>query len=201
MNRGKTLIQHNCKNGKYSIDGTQVKSLGYMTAVTLEPSIGSKTLYGDGEVQMTILSDAGLTGTLEMTAQDEDLEKDLGFLKEITQGLARVQVLQNKNISVGFETYVVDDTGITKTKRVWLLGVNVSPSSESLAQDTDTTNENTASYSITAKGVNLKDNASLADYHDSNGNTIKIFKITSKPGDTGYETFLDSVPVPTAKAS
>lgn len=84
-----------------------------------------------------------------------------------------------------------------KLKKIWLLGVNVGPASDGLSQNTDTTNESSASYGITVKGINLKNSAGTADYVDSNGNTIKVFKVSALPTDTGYATFLDSVPTPT----
>ena len=147
-----------------------------------------------------MLSDRGMTGTLEMTARDDEFEADLGFVKQIAQGLADVQVLENKTIAVGYETYILTADGVTKTKKVWLLGVNIAPASESLSQNTDTTNEATASYGVTVKGVNLKNAEGSEDYTDGNGNTIKVFKISSVPGTEGYETFLDSVPTPKVSA-
>ena len=195
---GKKLIEYNCKNGVYSVDGTEVKPLGYLVSNTLDKSISTKDIYGDGELQLSVLSDRGMTGTLEMTARDDEFETDLGFVKVIAQGLADVQVLQNKTISVGYENYILTADGITKTKKVWLLGVNVAPASDSLSQNTDTTNEATASYGLTVKGVNLKDNTGSADFVDENGNTLKIFKVSSVPGQDGYNTFLDSVPTPKA---
>lgn len=199
---GKKLIEYNCKNGVYNLGGsdTEIKPLGYLSAMTLDKNIQTKDIYGDGDLQLSILSDKGLTGSLEMTAKDDEFDIDLGFAMKISQGLADVQVLQNKTIAVGFETYITTTDGVTKTKKVWLLGVNVSPAGDSLSQNTDTINENTASYGITVKGTNLKATGGTADYVDANGNTIKVFKVVSVPSDTGYATFLDSVPVPTVKS-
>ena len=197
---GKVLIEYNCKNGVYSLDGSTIKPLGYLSSVTLEKSISTNDIYGDGELQLSLLSDRGSTGTLEMTAKDEVFETDLGFSMAITQGLAEVQILENKTIDIGFECYITGSDGVTKTKKIWLLGVNVSPASDSLSQNTDTTNQNAASYGLTVKGVNLKNTAGTADYVDANGNTKKVFKVRSLPSDTGYSTFLDSVPTPTEKA-
>ena len=196
---GKKLIEFNCKNGVYAVD-TEVKPLGYLVSNTLDKSISTKDIYGDGELQLSVLSDRGMTGTLEMTARDDEFEADLGFVKQIAQGLADVQVLENKTIAVGYETYILTADGVTKTKKVWLLGVNIAPASESLSQNTDTTNEATASYGVTVKGVNLKNAEGSEDYTDGNGNTIKVFKISSVPGTEGYETFLDSVPTPKVSA-
>lgn len=197
---GKVLIRYNCKNGVYSVDGETIKPLGFLVSNNLDTNLSTKDIYGDGELQLSIMTDKGLTGSLEMTAQDEDFETDLGFLKAIEQGLARIQVLQNKTVSIGYETYVATADGVTKTKKVWLLGVNVSPAGESLSQNTETTNEVTASYPLTVKGVNLKASGGSTDYVDENGNTIKVFRISSVPSDSGYATFLDSVPTPTAKS-
>ena len=198
---GKKLIEYNCKNGVYNLGGddSTIKPLGYLTSVTLDKNIQTKDIYGDGDLQLSILSDKGSTGTLEMTAKDDEFDIDLGFAMKITQGLAEVQVLQNKTIAIGFECYITTTDGVTKTKKVWLLGVNVSPASDGLSQNTDTINESTASYGITVKGTYLKATGGTTDYVDSNGNTIKVYKVTSVPSDTGYDTFLDSVPVPTAK--
>ena len=197
---GKKLIEFNCKNGVYSVDNVEVAPLGYLVSNTLDKNIATKDIYGDGELQLSVLTDKGMTGTLETTARDNEFEEALGFIKEIAQGYADVQVLQNKTISIGYETYILTADGVTKTKKVWLLGVNVSPASESLSQNTDVTNEATASYGITVKGVNLKDTDGSNDYVDENGNTLKVFKISCLPTDEGYETFLDSVPTPTVKA-
>ena len=196
---GKTLIQYNCKNGVYSVDGTEVEPLTFLSSITTDKNTTSTDLYGDGELQVTLLSDRGSTGTLEMTARDEELEIALGFLQELSNGMGEVQVVQNKTISIGFETYYMGNDGVQKTKKVWFLGVNVSPAGETLSQSTDALNNTAASYPITIKGVNLKATGGTSDYVDANGNTIKVFKISSVPKDAGYATFLDSVPTPTQK--
>ena len=193
---GKTFIEYNCKNGVYSVDGTTVKPLNYLSAITLDKSVTTDNKYGDGEVVLALMTDNGFTGSIEMTARDEDFEKDLGFVKEVAQGLADVQVLENKTVSIGFECYITNDAGVTKTKKVWLLGVNVSPASDSLSQNTDSVNNNNASYGLTVKGVNMQD-GSGDDYTDENGNTLKVFKIRAIPTDASYDNFFDSVPVPT----
>ena len=197
---GKTLIQYNCKNGVYSVDGTEVEPLTFLSSITTDKNTTSTDIYGDGELQVTLLSDRGSTGTLEMTARDQEFEVALGFMQELSNGMGEVQVVQNKTISIGFETYYMGNDGAQKTKKVWFLGVNVSPAGETLSQNTDAINNTTASYPITIKGVNLKATGGTSDYVDANGNTKKVFKISSVPTDSGYATFLDSVPTPTVKA-
>lgn len=194
---GKVLIEYNCKNGVYSLDNSTVKPLSFLASITTDKNTTTAEKYGDGELQLTLINDKGSTGTLELTARDYDFETDLGFSKAIAQGLAEVQVLENKNIAIGFECYFTGNDGITKTKKIWFLGVNVSPAGQSLSQNTDGINETTASYPITIKGTNLKAVGGTDDFVDVNGNTIKVFKVSSVPTDDGYATFLDSVPVPT----
>lgn len=197
---GKTLIQYNCKNGVYSIDETEIKPLTFLSTVSLDKNMASTDISGDGEVQITLLSDKGSTGTLETTAHDEDFEVDLGFLQELSNGMAEVQIVENKTISIGFEAYYMGNDGVQKTKKIWLLGVNVSPAGESYSQTTDSPNYTGAGYGLTVKGVNLKATGGTSDYVDENGNTKKVFKMRSVPTDSFYATFLDSVPTPTVKA-
>ena len=196
---GKTLIQYNCKNGVYSVDGTEVEPLTFLSSITTDKNTTSTDIYGDGETQVTLLNDRGSTGTLEMTARDTEFEIALGFMQELSNGMGEVQVVQNKTISIGFETYYMGNDGIQKTKKVWFLGVSVNPAGETLSQNTDAINNTSASYPITIKGVNLKATGGTTDYVDANGNTKKVFKISSVPTDSGYSTFLDSVPTPTVK--
>lgn len=201
---GKNIIEFNCKNGVYSVDGKTIKPLGYLTAISTEKNVDTKDIYGDGEIILSQMNDKGFTGSLELTANDTDFEKDLGFAMEIEQGLADVQVMGSESIAIGVECYIVvkDAQGkaTQKTKKVWFLNCNVSPASTSLSQNTDSTNEATVSYPLTIKGVNLMGVDGVSEYVDENGNTRKIFKISCLPGASGYETFLDTVPVPKAKA-
>ena len=201
---GKNIIEFNCKNGVYAIDGATVKPLGYLTAISTEKNVDTKDIYGDGEIVLSQMNDKGFTGSLEMTAKDDDFEKDLGFAMEIEQGLADVQVLGSKDVAIGAECYIVvkDASGkvAQKTKKVWWVNVNVSPASTSLSQNTDSTNEATVSYGLTIKGAQLMANDGTNEYRDENGNTRKVYKISCLPDNPNYETFLDSVPTPKAKA-
>ena len=136
---------------------------------------------------------------------DTDFEKDMGFAMEIEQGLADVQVMGSESVAIGVECYIVvkDKTSgkaVQKTKKIWFLNCNVSPASTSLSQNTDSTNEATVSYGLTIKGSNLMGSDGVSEYVDANGNTRKIFKISCLPDNANYATFLDTVPVPKAKA-
>ena len=200
---GKNIIEFNCKNGVYAVDGA-VKPLGYLTAISTEKNVNTKDIYGDGEIVIAQMNDKGFTGSLELTARDTDFEKDLGFVMDTASGLADVQVLGSKDVAIGAECYVVvkgqDGKVVQKTKKVWFFNANVSPASTSLSQNTDSTNESTVSYGLTIKGVNLMSADGVSEYVDENGNTRKVFKLSCLSDDPNYATFLDSVPTPKAKA-
>lgn len=196
----KVFMEFNCKNGVYSVDGTTVKQLGYMSAVNLDASITTDNKYGDGEVVLAMTTDSGYSGSLEMTARDTEFEIDLGFVEELAQGMGVVEVTDNKTIDIGLECQYVKNDGVTKTKRLWLLGVNVAPASVSLSQNTDSTNESAASYGLTVKGRNKKNADGTADAVDANGNTKKVRILSAIPTDASFDTFFNSVPVPREKA-
>ena len=65
----KVLIEYNCKNGVYSVDKTEVKPLPFLVSATLDKTINTKTIFGDGELQLSIISDQGSSGSLEVTAR------------------------------------------------------------------------------------------------------------------------------------
>lgn len=198
---GKTLIEYNIKNVVYSVDGETVKSWTYASALQLSRSSESKDIYGDGELQLSILTDTGMTGNIDATARDTEFEKDLGFVMDMDAGTGEVSIVQNKSISIGAEVYITTKDGTTKVKKKWWFGVNITPASESLSQNTTTINEANASYGMTVKGVTLMDSTGLAEYKDENGVGRKCFSKSCVPGDTGYETFLDTVAKANAKTA
>lgn len=198
---GKTLIEYNMKNVVYSADGETVKPWTYAVALQLSRSSENKDIYGDGELQLSILTDTGMTGNIDATARDTEFEKDLGFVMDMDTGTGEVSIVQNKSISIGAEVYITTKDGTTKVKKKWWFGVNITPASESLSQNTTTINEANASYGMTVKGVPLMDSTGLSEYKDENGVGRKCFSKSCVPGDTGYETFLDTVAKANAKAA
>lgn len=196
----KVLKEYNVKNGQYALEGETPKPLTWLTKVSLDADFGEQSVYGDGEEVITLQNDKGYTGSLGMTAPDSDFEKDLGIIEEIDNGIAHVQRVLNPKVSIYFEAYFIGADRIQKTKKVWLFGVNVSKPSTSLDQNTDNPNFSDTEYAITVRGANKKDNAGTADYVDANGNTQKVYRLSSIPTEAGFTGFENSVPVPKAKA-
>ena len=120
---------------------------------------------------------------------------------ETDAGLAEIAVKSTQRVNIGFETEYKEKGMPVKTKKVWILNVQVSPPNESLTQNQDDITESTYDYNYTGYGVNLKDSAGSEDYVDENGNTVRIYTATALPDDDNYDTFLDSVPTPKAKTA
>jgi len=197
----KILAEFNVKNGKFKTGSASVADLTWLTKVSLEKDLATLPIYGDGERQLNIINDKGFTGSLGVSARDADLEKANGMQMEITNGVAEIQQQTIPSNSIYFETEYVGADGVKKVKKVWLFGVEIAAPSESLDQNTDNINVSTYEYPITVKGVNLKATGGASDYVDSTtGMTVKVFKMSAIPTDTGYSTFGDTVPTPTQKA-
>jgi hypothetical protein len=196
----KVLVGFNVSNGKYAIKtngayGSPV-DLGYLTRFSKEKNLTSKTIYGDGEIQTVLVNDKGFTGTLGLLQQDLEFNKALGFMLDTDNGTIEMQQSSVVECAIYFETEFMKNDGIKKTKKVWVVGVNVEAPSESLEQTTDDINENNVEYSITVKGEYLKNSAGTDDYTDgTTGQKVKYFTFSKTPSDTGYSTFGDSVPI------
>lgn len=198
---GKTLVEFNVKNGKYKTGSGTVKSLAWLTRVSLEADVGETVVFGDGEEVLTLQNDKGYNVTLGMTAPDADFEKDNGITDALTGGTAAVQRLINPENAIYFETEFTEADGTTKTKKAWLFGVRVSKPSVSYDQNTDAPNVSNVEYAGKVRGTYKKATGGSEDYIDpATGNKQKVFRLSAIPTDTGYATFGDAVPVPTVKA-
>lgn len=199
---GKTLAQFNVKNGQYKTGSTgSLSSLTWLTKVSLDKDLATKVIYGDGEKQITLMNDKGFTGSLGVSARDIEFETANGMQLEVANGTAEIQQTSVLENAIYFETEFVGKDGLVKTKKVWLFGVEVSAPSEALDQNQDDITIAAFEYGITVKGVYLKASTGTDDYVDSvTGGKVKVFKLSNIPTDSTFETFGDSVPVPTAKA-
>lgn len=201
---GKTLVAFNVKNGVYAIatdDGSTatVKPLTYMNTLSKERAPQTRKLYGDGEEQETLVNEKSMSGALGVTARDIEFERDLEFTEELENGEGEVAIVSLKRAHIGFETEVKEKGKPAKVKKVWVFNAEVMPASESLTQNQDDITPSMADYSFTAYGVNKKDSTGTSDYVDENGQTKKVFTLSRMPGEDGYETFLESVPIPKIK--
>ena len=205
MNKaGKTLISFNVKNGQYALSTGAPMPLTYLATFAKEKNIDSTPIYGDGEQQVVVYNDKGMTATMTLTGRDNDYGIALGFAMVLAGGgIGEIQQIASVPHSIYFETYdlIKDSTGEEfkqTTAKVWVLGVTASSPSETLAQNTEGINENSVDYALIVKGVKLLDSIGTSNYTDENGNEVNIFTFKKLPGDTDYDIFGDAVPVPKA---
>ena len=197
------MFKFNVKNVKYSVPLAGVfgtpKDLAYANSISLEADYEETKLFGDGQILAVLGDDKGKTGTLSVINIEKEYEVDMKRAREIENGLADVQQRSSVEHAIYFEVDAIED-GVAKTIKRWVFGVTTGKASESYEQTQDSPTINTYDYPLTVLGTNLKDTDGLADYKDENGNTIKVFYITSFPGDAGYATFESAVPTPKEKA-
>lgn len=196
---GKVLAQFNVKNAVYAFVGeTTVKPLTFMNTFSKDRNINTTTLYGDGEAQVSLSSDKTISGAIGTMARDEEFEVDLGIAEIMGDGSkAELAVTSMKAVNFGYETEFIGKDGITKTKKVWVLNVQVTPPNESLTQTQDNITQSTFDYNYTGYGEYVKTADGSSDYIDpKTGGKLRAYTVSKKPGDAGYETFLDSVPTP-----
>ena len=196
----KELISFNVQNMVYSTDKSTIKPLGYAVGLNLQRNQETKEIYGDGKIQTAVVTDKSLSGTLDLTTRDDEFELDLGMLIEAANGQVEVSIPQNIPVDIGAEVYIMGTDGVKKVKKCWWYNVTVGGASDTYNQTTETINEANASYPITVKGIPLKDSTGEAEYKDTKGLGRTAYRYSSVPTDDGYDTFLDSVPVPKAKA-
>lgn len=198
------MFKFNIKNVKYAVKGEggtyeSPKDLAYANSISLEANYDETNLYGDGQILAVLGDDKGKTGTLSVTNIEKEYEIDMKRSMEVDKGLAEIQQRSSVEHAIYFEVDALLD-GKSITIKNWLLNVTTGKASESYNQTQDNPTINTYDYSLTVLGVNLKASTGSSEYKDENGNTIKVFRITAYPGDTGYDTFDASVPEPKMKA-
>ncbi len=193
------MLKFNIKNVKYST-GSAVEDLTYATSLSLESNYEETNIYGDGEVILVLANDQGKTATLGVVDIDNGFEKDLGRLIEIEGGaLAEVQQHGSIPVDIYYEVEAFD-AGQKIVIKNWLFNVTVGKATESYDQTTDVVNFGTFEYPLTISGKKLQAATGTDDYVDAKGNTVKVYRATTYPGDADYETFGDSVPELKAKA-
>lgn len=203
---GKTkLFKFNIKNVKYAIKDDTLdtfgapKDLAYADSISLEADYEETKLYGDGQILAVLADDKGKTGSLSVINIEKHYEIDMKRSLEIDGGLAEVQQRSSVDHAIYFEVDALSN-GTAITIKRWLFGVTTGKASEAYNQTTDSPTINNYEYPLTILGVNLQAGTGSADYVDENGNTVKVFSMTSFPEDTGYSTFGNAVPVPKVKA-
>lgn len=195
-------VQFNVKNVKYCLAATPlvISDVAYASQISFEAAINKLPIYGDGQKLTEIFADQGFTGALTLIQVPEDFLKDLGYKQEVDgTGIADISVSKSVEVHLYFEIEV-HENDVTKTVKFWCYNVILERPTEAYQQTTETPNLTTYELPFTILGVNLLDTAGTADYTDTNGNTVKVWRQRKRPTDTDYATF-GAFTAPKVKAS
>lgn len=190
-------------NGKVASMGTDgwesPQPFEYLTALALNPIIGNSEVWADDERILRLPADAGQEGAIGTTARDKAFEAAAGYSMAIANSLAEIKTRGYKKFCFYYETSHVDpDTNLDYKVKSWILNTEIGKSSESNSTNQAAPTFAAFSYPIMVEGVNLKANGGATDYIGDDGFPVRVYKVSSYPGDTGYDTFGDAVPTPTA---
>lgn len=202
MANEKTLVRFNIKNAKYALKTSSGYEtpvpFGYSDAIALEADYSEKVIHGDGRKVAVIPNDKGKTGSLTLLAIDNAYEIAMKRRMVTANGTAEIKQLASVEHAIYFETEQMTEDGKISTAKTILYGVTSGRASETFNQTTDDINNNNIEYPLTIKGATLMAAAGSTPYKDSDGNTITVWQETVVPGDSGYETFGNTITEPKA---
>jgi len=199
---GKIMVNFNVHDVQIAVKTDAVYEyipLGYASKIALQKQLASKDIYGDGKKIGKLFNDNGYALTLTLTAKDLELEKALGFKEELAVGTADIEQLKSIKVDLFFETDYQGIDGVKKVKKIWLYQVELTPADEEYSQNEDEINPSTVAYTGMVYGTEEQDSTGTTDYVDANGNTPLIFKLSLDSDEEGYDTFEQTVAVPTHK--
>ena len=201
--RNKAAGYHGIQNMKFA----QKSDSGYSTQLTdllyaksLNPSalLEAVEQYADNRLLFRIPSDTGYEGEIGTTAPDMEFEKLAGFAQEGANGLIRMSLASYVRGALYYEFIERDEAGLGSAVKVWLYNVEIGKGSETYTTDASSVEFGSYAYPFRAYGDDLMDQEGTTKYLDDKGLGRKAFMYMSRPGDTGYDTFGASVPVPKA---
>ena len=201
---GKTMVDFNVHDVQIAVksgDTYDYIPLGYAAKIALQKQLASKDIYGDGKKIGKLFNDNGYPITLTLTAKDLELEKALGFKEELAVGTADIEQLKSIKVDLFFETDYQGIDGFKKVKKIWLYQVELAPADEEYSQNEDEISTSTVAYTGMVYGTEEQDSTGTSDYVDANGNIPLIFKLSLSSDEQGFDTFHETVAVPTHKAA
>lgn len=157
--------------------------------------------YADNRLLFKIPNDNGYDGEIGTVAPDPELEKAAGYALEGANGLIGVSVVKYIRGALYYEFIETDENGVSSVVKVWLFNTEIGKGSSTHSTDTKSVEFGEYKYPFTVYGDKLMNSTGDKEYLDENGMGRKAFMYTARPGDAGYATFGDSVPVPKLAAT
>ena len=182
-------------NGSYA---TEDGILSILYAKSLNPSslLEAVEQYADDRLLFRVPNDKGYDVELGTTGQDPALEEAAGYVMAGSNGTISVGQVAYARGALYYEFLERDEEGVPSKVKVWMFNVEVGKGTGSFTTDESSVTFGTYTYPMRVYGDPLKSADGSADSLDAKGLGRTAFLYTCRPGDTGYETFGDSVPVP-----
>lgn len=200
MERTQKTIIFNAKAGGFAEHGAAnatVNPFHYLVGVTEQFSENRAYKYANGELVGSVPGIMKITGELRTTAPEPKLEEMTGLEIETTAGVARTMGRIGKRIDFHYAYDEQDERGVIQSVKVWLLNLEIGRPVR--LHETKQENVTTAEYAYpyTCYGVKmLKSGTSTEVYVDENGMEVTVQDVERRPGEDGYDTFFETVPVP-----
>ena len=203
MNISKAAAYHGIEGVKFAprgADGTYAsgeKILKVLYAKSLNPSalLEDQEMYADDRLLFRVPNDKGYDLELGTTAPDPELEMAQGFAMEGAAGLLDVNQVAYPRGALYYEHIQLDINGRPSKVKTWMLNVELGKGVNTHTTDESSVNFGATTYKGRVYGEDLMAAEGSAPYLDDNGMGRKAFMATCWPGDAGYATFGDAVPV------
>jgi hypothetical protein len=207
--RKQSPATHNIKNVKYAIreeggtPGTIINDIQYAIKISLPSKWDKYTRYANGKKVVEIPADQGREGSFTTTAQDYQLEENIGYIDTAIDGggMGEMRATSFRKIDIYYETDAKTESGANFVIKAWLLMCTVGKCTIEQSTDTESINPNDYEYPVSVEGVKKLASDGTSAYRDANGNEVYITLVTKVPGDEGYADFENAVPKPKAVAA
>ena len=184
--------------GAYSED---IMALKYAKSINPTSLLEAVEQYADNRLVCRVPNDRGYEGEIGTTAQDPELDKAAGHALEGAAGLISTNIVSYLRGALYYEFLEVDEDGVQSVVKVWMYNVEIGKGSPTHTTDQSSLEFGAYSYAFRAYGDTLMDSEGTGEYLDQRGVGRKAYLYTARPGDTGYEAFAETVPVPKVAAA
>lgn len=176
--------------------------LKVLYAKNLNPSslLEAAEQYADDRLLFRVPNDKGYDVELGTTAPDPELEKAAGFALEGADGLISASVVSYARGALYYEFKERDEDGRPSMVKCWMYNVELGKGTGTYTTDESSVTFGAYSYPFRVYGDPLMDADGTNEHLDDRGVGRTAYMITARPGDAGYATFGDSVPVPKVAA-
>ena len=198
------IIEYGTRNVKVAVQAADGNtwdtpfSVPYAKGIQLPATVNEQDVYANDTRQLRLISDQGYAGNAVFSARDTELETALGYMtKNIDSGgIAEKKANGYIPVCYYYETKIVLNNKKVVTGKNWLLNVNIGKSELSAQGQTENINLTDVQYPLTVFGLAKQTATGTEAYRDADGFEEYIVRIFKVPGDAGYATFGDTVPIP-----